>query len=296
MRWFMSMVFCLASCSVQASVVDFEGLQTNASGYYNGNTSAGSPFRDNYTVLGTQDNFGSTEYLQQWTSGGVAFQNEFTPDFGSWSGWSWSNVQDATTPGFLNQYASFAGGGSGGSSTYAVGFGDAYFNLPTGAILQSLDLSNTTYAALSMRDGDAFAKKFGGDTGADPDFFRVTLTGFADVNGQGNSIGATTIALADYTAPNQASDYILAGWLKVDLSALSGARSVKLSFSSSDTGPFGINTPAYVAIDNLTFSLGQTGQVPEPSTALAMGMGSLILWFARRPKDAANRSHGQAKA
>jgi hypothetical protein len=34
-----------------------------------------------------------------------------------------------------------------------------------------------TYAALSMRDGDGFAKQFGGASGDDPDYFLLTITG-----------------------------------------------------------------------------------------------------------------------
>ena len=56
-----------------------------------------------------------------------------------------------------------------------------------------MDLTNATYAALSMQNGDSFAKKFGGTTGNDADLFGVTLRGFDNVNGTGNAIGSLNV-------------------------------------------------------------------------------------------------------
>src|SRR5207253_4887505 len=105
---------------------------------------------------------------------------------------------DTTTPGLANEFSSFAGGGNGDAN-----FGVAYFSdyaannpapafdpanpatlarlptitLPTGEEIESIQVTNTTNAALSMRDGDAFAKKFGGAAGDDPDFLKITAYG-----------------------------------------------------------------------------------------------------------------------
>jgi hypothetical protein len=38
---------------------------------------------------------------------------------------------------------------------------------------QGVYVTNTTYAYNSMRDGDMFAKKFGGPTGNDPDWYKL---------------------------------------------------------------------------------------------------------------------------
>ena len=50
-------------------------------------------------------------------------------------------------------------------------------------------VTNTTFAFLSMQNGDEFAKQFGGDDGNDPDFFKVTFRGFDEENTQGNITG-----------------------------------------------------------------------------------------------------------
>ena len=271
----------------QTTVLDFESLPVPAGQFFNGDTNASSPYRDNFSITGTRDNFGETEFLQLWEASDVEFFNGYTPGFGSWNGFSWSKVADTTTPGFANQYASFSGGGSDGAggtitgTNYAVGFGNqSFFNLPEAVQLQSVDITNTTYAGISMRDGDSFAKKFGGASGNDEDFFKLTLTGFEDVNLGGNSIGAIDVFLADYRFSDNSEDYILDSWNQFDLTNLGTARSIGLSFTTTDNGDFGANTPLFVAIDNLSYSINS---VPEPATPLLLSMWALAL-IARRSR------------
>ena len=275
------------STHAQTTVLDFESLPVPAGQFFNGDTNASSPYRDNFSITGTRDNFGETEFLQLWEASDVEFFNGYTPGFGSWNGFSWSKVADTTTPGFANQYASFSGGGSDGAggtitgTNYAVGFGNqSFFNLPEAVQLQSVDITNTTYAGISMRDGDSFAKKFGGASGNDEDFFKLTLTGFEDVNLGGNSIGAIDVFLADYRFSDNSEDYILDSWNQFDLTNLGSARSIGLSFTTTDNGDFGANTPLFVALDNLSYSINS---VPEPATPLLLSMWALAL-IARRSR------------
>jgi len=257
-----------------ADVVQFEDLPvpgglSASGGFNNGDVRLGSPYRDPFTVLSSgDDGFGGNQTQQSWASDGVDFGNTFTyyDTFDYWSGWSWSNRTDTTTAGFTNQYASWAGGGSDGSGgfvdkeNYAVAFGSgAYFNLPSGAQLQSIDISNTTYAALSMMNGDSIAKKFGGVSGNDPDYFRVNLLGYDGIDVDANLIGTVSLTLADYTFADNSLDYILDSWSELNLAAISGSRQIRLSYESSDSGNFGVNTPTYIAVDNLRFAA-----VPEP--------------------------------
>ena len=275
------------STHAQTTVLDFESLPVPAGQFFNGDTNASSPYRDNFSITGTRDNFGETEFLQLWEASDIEFFNGYTPGFGSWNGFSWSQVADTTTPGFANQYASFSGGGSDGAggtitgTNYAVGFGNqSFFNLPEAVQLQSVDITNTTYAGISMRDGDSFAKKFGGASGNDEDFFKLTLTGFEDVNLGGNSIGAIDVFLADYRFSDNSEDYILDSWNQFDLTNLGSARSIGLSFTTTDNGDFGANTPLFVALDNLSYSINS---VPEPATPLLLSMWALAL-IARRSR------------
>jgi Domain of unknown function (DUF4465) len=286
----LTMVCCVTQwCSLvvvsrAAIVVDFESLPTDASGFYNGDTGVAGPQRNNYSIVGTRDNFGSQEFVQRWNVNGVQFENNYTPNFASWSGWSWSRVQNTTNPSFTNQYASFPGGGATSNAavqpggTYAIGFGTgSFFNIPTGFALQSVDLTNTTYAALVMRDGNAFSKKFGGNSGNEPDHFRVILNGFDQLGATGNVIGSRAVDLADYRFANNNLDFILSNWQRVDLTGLANARSLALSFESTDVGAFGINTPLYVALDNLTLTA-----VPEPVGVSLLAVGIAVATLGRR--------------
>jgi hypothetical protein len=100
-----------------------------------------------------------------------------------------------------------------------------------------------------MLDGDAFAKRFGGETGDDPDFFKLTIKKY--LNG---SIGEDSVDffLADYRFDNNDEDYLIRDWTWVDLTSLGDCDSLSFSLSSSDNGMFGMNTPAFFCIDNVT--------------------------------------------
>jgi Domain of unknown function (DUF4465)/PEP-CTERM motif len=58
-----------------------------------------------------------------------------------------------------------------------------------------------------------------------------------------------------------------------------GSESLAFTLTSTDNGPFGMNTPAYFAVDNHV-SLA----VPEPSSVVlfVIGVGSAGLWSLRR--------------
>lgn len=235
-------LFSGAFAPLSANVIDFSDLALAPGSFYNGGPAT--------NTLG-------------WTSGGATFGNGFDSRFGGfWNGFAYSSVNDSTTAGFGNQYAAFTGAGFGGSGTYAVAYaGSATFiNLPAGTFAQSIYLTNTTYAALSMLNGDFAAKKFGGLSGNDLDFFDVTITGFSGLGATGSTTGAVIFRLADYTFTDNSLDYVVDTWSRIDLAPLGAAASLGFSWESSDVGAWGINTPTYVALDNLTV-------VPEPASA-----------------------------
>ncbi len=190
------------------TVADFEEIGMNPSGFQ-------------------QDASPSTAFA----SGDVLLPNFWDPVFQYWEGWAISAVKDNKTPGFQNQYSAIPGEGAFGSEHYAVGyvFGEGVIALTDpsrGKPVQGLWVTNSTYAYFSMRDGDAFAKKFGGPSGMDPDFFRVTF--------------------------------------RTRLNGVTGADSVTvLTLESSDVGSFGMNTPAYVCIDRVT-TAGSTSALDDP--------------------------------
>ncbi len=229
------------------STVTFEGLSfPEGQDFYNGADGAGHFFSD-----------------------GARFENAFT-DFGTftaWEGFAYSRVTDNTTPGFQNQYSAFPGGGADESVGYGVAFSGAdaggsvapTLRLPGFAQPLSIKVTNTTFAALSMRDGDAFADPFGGPNGEEPDFFLLSVQAI-DANGQ-TVAQLDPFPLADYRFEESDDDYIVDQWVELDLRSLRGPDVVglELRLETSDIGSFGPNTPMYVAIDDLTYDVVRSG-------------------------------------
>ena len=104
-------------------------------------------------------------------------------------------------------------------------------------------VTNSTYAANSMRDGDMFAKKF---TNADQDFFKLTVLGFYS----GTLVDSAEFYLADFTHADSTEDYIVNDWQYMVMQNTL-CDSVQMKLTSSDVGQFGMNTPAYFCLDNI---------------------------------------------
>lgn len=196
-----------------------------------------------------------------YRSGNFFFPNNYDTTASSWVGWAISNKSDTTTAGFMNQYSAISGAGAGGSSNYAVSFGGLDFttfaSIPNvlklegdaiGKPLSGLRITNGTYAYLSMKNGDSFAKKFGGASGEDPDYFRLTIKAYYDGNLTGDSVD---FYLADFRFADNSQDYIVDDWTFVDLSSLGNVDSLIFILNSTDVGQFGMNTPAYFCVDNV---------------------------------------------
>ena len=90
----------------------------------------------------------------------LQFNNVYDTVWGSWDGFSISNVTDNTTPGWSNQYSAFPGAGSDSSENYAVAYRIPQIIGTTEYVqIYSMKITNATYAAISMRDGDTFGKQ-----------------------------------------------------------------------------------------------------------------------------------------
>jgi len=187
-------------------------------------------------------------------SGSIELPNFYDSQFDYWSGWAISADTNKTTPGFQNQYSAIAGRGALGTTAYATGYvyDPTLIRLQQNAIgkpMIGFYVTNSTYAYLSMRDGDSFAKKFGGETGKDPDFFLMTIKKYSGGVIADDSIN---VYLADFRSPDASKDFILSDWKYVDLTTLGEVDSLVLRMTSSDVGVFGMNTPAYICIDQIS--------------------------------------------
>ena len=213
-------------------ISDFEDLTLDPESYWNGSDGSGG-----------------------FTAAEAYFHNDYNPDWFSWSGWAYSNISDNTTPGFMNQYSAMPGAGfdddSGFGGNYGVGyvFGPPVLNFADSLSheVAGLFVTNSTYAALSMEHGDAFSKKFGGEAGTDPDYFKLVIWGRV----LGSSTDSVEYFLADYRFENDTMDYLIKTWQWVDLSSLGKVDSLMFVLESSDMGDWGMNTPGFFCVDNL---------------------------------------------
>ncbi len=240
-------IVLLLSCYAMGAVADFEDMPLAAESYWNGSEGSGG-----------------------FVSGGAFFSNNYSDQWGSWDGFAYSNRTDTQTSGLAGQYTAIAGGGQGGSANYGVGY-IGYSEPPrvvldTAMQLDGMYVTNVAYPYYSMRDGDAFSKKFGID---DSDWFLLTVTG---KDSAGAVTGIQEFYLADFRLEDAGAGHIVDSWEFVDLSSLGAVKSLEFGMSSSDVGQWGMNTPGYFAIDTV---------VPEPATVALLGLG----WVLARRRD-----------
>lgn len=203
---------------------------------------------------------------------GVSFENYYNS--GGWfNGFTVSNFTDVTTPGYLNQFSSFTGSGAANSAKYSVYYlpGAIQTNDPFVKI-NSFMLTNTTYAALSMRDGDGYGKQFGSIYDADgmidgtngEDFFRLWIIGESF---DGSMVDSIEFFLGDYRFADSTQDYIVSDWVNIDLSVFNfDVAKLNFDFESSDNNTFGVKTPTYFALDNV--EIETTGGTEETEAAM----------------------------
>ena len=263
--------------TVQAVTVDFEDLTLDPDSQWDGEDT-------------TYDN-GSGD-SNPFQSGAATFNNfhEFSDPWGFgpthyWDGWAYSNRNDTASTGLPGQYTAMGSGtsgqnGAGNSANYGVGYLGYYSRVPSVSfgqdsfIVEGAYFTNNAYAYHSMETGDSFAKEFGGTSGNDADWFKLTVTG---KDAGGVTVGTEEFYLADYRFADNGLDYIINDWTWVDLSGLGEVSSLEFGLTSSDVGSYGMNTPAYFAIDNLVWlPAGGEAAVPEPSTFVLALIATLL--------------------
>jgi len=232
-------------------VSDFGELSLDSESYWNGSNETG-----------------------QFITGPARFYNAYSTEYFSWSGWAYSNTSDVITPGYMNQYSAFTGDGFHGpeafNQVYGVSnlYGPSIIDFTAGKAhaVDGFFLTNSSYTALSMLEGDMFAKAFGGADGSDPDYFKLLVWGMV----KGEATDSVEFYLADYRFDDEEEDYIIKTWQWVDLSTLGKVDSLMFGLESSDTGDWGMNTPAYFCLDNLMVR-------PDGAPYVANPMGDLSI-------------------
>jgi len=208
-----------------------------------------------------------------WTSGGASLDHGL--DYGCcWSGFTYSNAEDTTTPGYTNDRSAITGDGVGaGQDNYAVGYigGTApTMSFASAQTVVGAYFTNTTYAYLAMANGDdgnGIPSPYIKGPFEEGDFFKVTATG---LGAGGEAISTVEFLLAD-------GANVVNTWEWFDLTGLGEVHGVEFSLSSSDNGAFGMNTPAYFAMDSVTV-------VPVPAAVWLFASALGLLGFRRKVK------------
>ena len=130
--------------------------------------------------------------------------------------------------------------------------GEAFMPLSYGG-----GITNVNYAAFSMLSGDSFGKEFGsaydangsldGTDGEDWLLLKILCYNLSDV-----LVDSVELYLADYRFADNTQDYIQKNWTTVSLTSAETLGRLKFNLTSSDEGQWGMNTPAFFAIDDLS--------------------------------------------
>jgi len=259
--YFLLLVFALSPGVVKAQqnpaldgvISDFENLGLAADSYWDGSDLSGG-----------------------FTSGLASFPNDYNPDFFSWNKWAYSSMADDTTAGFMNQFSAIPAAGydpaGSGGNTYAVSYVitdyvttelvpvPLYFSDSNAHVVEGFYVTNGTYPYLSMMHGDDYTKKFGGESGDDPDYFKLLVWGMYE----GNGTDTIQFYLADYRFSDNNEDYIVDEWTWVDLESLGEVDSLMFTMKSTDIGMFGTNTPTFFCMDNLSI-LPENASISAPA-------------------------------
>lgn len=112
-------------------------------------------------------------------------------------------------------------------------------------IPKSVEVANTCYTYYSMVEGDAYARKF-----EEGDWLKLIATG--------HRTDGTVKTVEFYLADCKGSDktkWFVTDWKDFDLRPLGKVYGISFSMASSDSGEYGMNTPAYFALDDFEVEL-----------------------------------------
>ncbi len=241
------LVVSLLAMASEAQVISFEDVNEAdlpAESYWNGTESG----------------------LDFYTTGPATFFNTYYEPWFWWTAWfAVSNITDRVLDELDSQYHAITGQGVSGSPHYGIAYSLDTLTLNEPTVLSGVYITNNNYAYYTMANGNAFSTKFGGTDGNTADWFVLTITGL-DANDV--ETGNVDFYLADFRFEDNSLDYIVDDWSFVDLRVLGQVQSLTFSFASSDTGDYGMNTPAYFALDNLVFpNSGPYAQAGVPGFA-----------------------------
>lgn len=208
----------------ELNIATFEGLETNAQGYWNGITDEDYTFENDKFIFNNYNGYGGTY----------------------WCKWAYSQRTETqfvdVTP---DQYNSCVGSGVNGSQTFGIGYYSEFDQgIPTITSTRKFYpvggyFTNSAYALNSMKNGDSFAKKF-----EEGDKFTLVATGYD------NYMPTNTVRFDLGNGTDLVDE-----WVFVDLSSIGLVDEIRFTMESTDKtyipgmGDM-MNTPSYFCMDN----------------------------------------------
>lgn len=140
------------------------------------------------------------------------------------------------------------GAGHDGSNTFLILHGNAgncaKIAFGRACTVSRIWLCNSSYGYGVQENGNAFAASLKATGG----FLRLKVYGYDKDDNATNDGQPVSFTLCDYAAGKNA----IHEWTSLDLKKLGAVASLKFDFEGSDTGDYGLNTPADVCIDDIT--------------------------------------------
>jgi hypothetical protein len=233
-------VMSLASCSTNdipvyvkpTTTISFENAKLNADGYWCGDEN-GTKF----------ENYGSDAYACSYTEAGVTFPVNYTPAWGSWSGFAISNRTATTynsatmTP---DQYNNCTGKAVSGNNFLVVQTYGESIEFEKAVTVKGFWYTNSAWVVDAILNGDGMTPgKFEAE-----DWFKCIIS---PTPAEGLGGARFEIDLA------KDGDYVKE-WKYCDLSdvdAFKNIKSISFAFDGTKKNDWGVTTPAYICIDDI---------------------------------------------
>lgn len=195
----------------------------------------------------------TSDYSYGYENDHLEFEYFYNEEYAYWGGFAQSRVKDADAANglFANQYAVYNEAAASGDS-FLIYYYDSY-NEPCDIVVKQqgvslrdvmLNLTTYTYASITNEAINDFARVF-----VDGDYLKVVFTGM-----RGNeATGVVECYVVDYRDGKRATT---TEWTTFSLANLGeGYDRVSVTIETTDVGEWGANTPLYIAMDNLSYSV-----------------------------------------
>jgi len=224
----------------KTATVTFENRALNANLFWIGDDATEPSY--------SYESYGSTYtvYNSTYVESNVTLPITYTKYVGEWGGgdfWSGFAISARTATDYASltpdQYNNVTGKAHGGNQFCVVTTYGETITVPD-AVVKGLWFTNSSYTANSILHGDSYS---GGAFDA-TDWLKCTITG-KTAQGTESSVEIDLAKDGDYVKT----------WQYCDLTSLGKVVELSFAFTGSRTGEYGLNTPAYICIDDIEISL-----------------------------------------